>query len=139
MKTITLLFLLLCSLVSCQKSSNENIVPDIAGVYSITTLRNMENEVLNFPTLSTDGKAVITSEIEITKIDNYQINILRKGIAYGTSYTDPLGLFDIRKDGSEYVVYKDGLYIGSLNGSKVYLNFAGKSKNTMISSILADR
>lgn len=139
MKKLIFLFALMYAFVGCKKSSNEEVVPNISGVYAITTLYNMQGETLKFPTLSADGKVEITSEIEITKIDNYQINILRKGIAYGTPYTDPLGLFDIRRDGNEYVVYKDGLYIGSLSNNEVYLNFAGKSKNHMISSIRASR
>ncbi|QIP16519.1 hypothetical protein G8759_29665 [Spirosoma aureum] len=75
------------------------------------------------------------SEVEITQLEEYQISILRKGTAWGMPYMDPLGLFDIRQEGSEYIVYKDGLYVGSINASKLYLNFAGKSKNAMIASI----
>ena len=114
-------------------------MPDIAGIYQITTLRNMEGEVLTFPALASDGKVTITSELNITKIDEYQIDILRRGVATGTPYTDPLGLFDIRKGEGEYIVYKDGLYVGSINGSKLYLNFAGRSRNTMITTIRASK
>jgi hypothetical protein len=139
MKKFALLVALFSVLLGCQKPSNEEVAPTISGAYTINTLHNMEGEILKFPKLSADGKVEITSEVEITKIDNSQISILRKGIAYGTPYTDPLGLFDIRKDGGEYVVYKDGLFIGSLSSNEVNLNFAGKSQNTMISSIRAKR
>ena len=139
MKKFALVFAIFSVFLGCQKPSNEEVAPNITGAYVINTLYNMEGETLTFPKLSADGKVEITSEVEITKVDNYQISILRKGIAYGSAYTDPLGLFDIRKDGGEYVVYKDGLYIGSLSGKEVYLNFAGKSKNTMIASIRANR
>ncbi|MCF2443928.1 hypothetical protein L0657_08180 [Dyadobacter sp. CY345] len=137
---LTALFLaILTTLFACQKDADEIVLPEISGVYQITTLDNMEGEKLIFPELGVDGKVAITSELEITKVDEYQISILRKGVAMGTPYTDPLGLFDIRKGEGEYIVYKDGLYIGSVNGSKLYLNFAGKSRNTMIASIRASK
>ncbi len=139
MRKLVLFFVLLNTFFACKKDTDEVVMPDITGVYQITTLHNMEGEVLTFPTLASDGKVRITSELEITKIDEYQINIVRRGVATGTPYTDPLGLFDIRKDEGEYIVYKDGLYIGSINGSKLYLNFAGRSRNTMIASIRASK
>ncbi|GAB3643715.1 hypothetical protein GCM10027423_43520 [Spirosoma arcticum] len=114
-------------------------MPDIAGVYQINTLQNQQGETLTFPTLASDGRVTITSELEITKVDEFQINIIRRGVATGTPYTDPLGLFDIRKGEGEYIVYKDGLYIGSINSSKLYLNFAGRSRNTMIATIRASK
>jgi len=135
----TALFLVWITLFACQKDADKIVLPEITGVYQITTLYNMEGEILNFPTLTSDGKINITSELEITKIDEFQINILRKGVAFETPYTDPLGIFDIRKGEGEYIVYQNGLYIGSINDSKLYLNFAGKSKNTMIATIRASK
>jgi hypothetical protein len=139
MKKTALFLIIMVTFFACQKDTDDVVLPEIAGTYQITTLYNMQGEILKFPTLASDGKVAITSELEITKIDEYQINILRKGVATGTPYTDPLGLFDIRKGEGEYIVYKDGLYIGSINGSKLYLNFAGKSRNTMIASIRASK
>lgn len=138
MKNLLVFFVLLSTFFACKKSTDE-VVPDIAGVYQINTLQNQQGETLTFPTLSSDGKVTITSELEITKIDEFQINVVRRGVAFGAPYTDPLGLFDIRKSEGEYIVYKDGLYIGTLNGSKLYLNFAGKSRNTMIATIRASK
>lgn len=136
----TVLFLFVCiAFLACKKSDKEVMLPEISGVYQITTLHNMEGETLTFPELNPDGKVAITSELEITKIDDYQINILRKGVAFGVPYTDPLGLFDIQKGEGEYVVFQDSLFIGSINGSKVYLNFAGKSRNHMIASVRASK
>lgn len=139
MKKLVLLFVLLNTFFACQKSADEVVMPDVSGVYQITTLHNMEGEVLTFPTLASDGKVTITSELNITKIDEYQVNVVRRGVAFGTPYMDPLGLFDIRKGEGEYIVYKDGLYIGTINGSKLYLNFAGRSRNTMIATIRASK
>jgi hypothetical protein len=139
MRKTALLLLILTTFFACKKDADEIILPEISGVYQITTLYNMEGETLNFPQLGDDGKVAITSELEITKVDEYQINILRKGVAMGIPYTDPLGLFDIRKGEGEYIVYMEGLYIGSINGNKLYLNFAGKSRNTMIASIRASK
>ncbi|WP_031529189.1 hypothetical protein [Dyadobacter crusticola] len=138
MRKTVLLLVIWSTFFACQKDADEVVLPDISGIYQITTLDNIEGETLNFPQLM-DGKVAITSELEITKVDEYQISILRKGIALGTPYTDPLGLFDIRKGEGEYIVYKDGLYIGSINGNKLYLNFAGKSRNTHIASIRASK
>ncbi|QRR01384.1 hypothetical protein [Dyadobacter sandarakinus] len=139
MKKTALFLVILAAFFACRKDADEVMLPEIAGVYQITTLHNMQGETLSFPVLTPDGKVDITSALDITKMDEYQISILRKGTAGGTPYTDPLGLFDIRKGEGEYIVYQDGLYIGSINGSKLYLNFAGKSRNTMISSIRASR
>lgn len=139
MRKLTLFFILLNIFFACKKDTDLVVIPDISGVYQITTLNNMQGEVLNFPTRASDGKILITSEVEITKVDEYQINIVRRGVATGTPYTDPLGSYDIRKGEGEYIVYKDGLYIGSINGSKLYLNFAGKSRNTMIATIRASK
>jgi hypothetical protein len=139
MRKTALLLVILTTFFACKKDADEIILPEISGVYQITTLYNMEGETLNFPELGDDGKVAITSELEITKVDEYQINILRKGVAMGIPYNDPLGLFDIRKGEGEYIVYKEGLYIGSINGNKLYLNFAGKSRNTMIASIRASK
>lgn len=139
MKNVYIIIALFAMLVGCKNSSDEEVVPNISGVYTIHTLHNMEGEVLKFPELAADGKVQITSEIEITRVDDRLISILRKGIAFGTPYTDPLGLFEIRKDQENYAVYKDGLYIGTLGSKEVFLNFAGKSQNTMISSIRANR
>lgn len=139
MKNIYIIIALFAALVGCQNSSDEEVAPNILGVYTIHTLHNMEGEVLQFPELAGDGKVQITSEIEITRLDDRLISILRKGIAFGTPYTDPLGLFEIHQEGRIYAVYKDGLYIGTLGSKEVFLNFAGKSQNTMISSIRANR
>ena len=139
MRKTALFLTILTTFFACQKDADKIVLPEISGVYQINTIYNMEGETLNFPTLTPDGKVDITSELEITKIDEYQINILRKGAASGMPYTDPLGLFDIRKGEGEYIVYNDGLYIGSINGSELYLNFAGKSRNTMIASIRASK
>lgn len=139
MKKLILFLALLTTFFACKKRTDEVVMPDIAGVYQITTLHNMEGEILTFPARASDGRVTITSELAITKVDEYQINIIRKGVATGTPYTDPLGLFDIRKGEGEYIVYKDGLYIGSINGSKLYLNFSGRSRNTMIASVRASR
>jgi len=139
MKKAALFLIILTTFLSCRKDANETVLPEINGIYTISSLYNMEGETLNFPELDLNGKIAITSELEITKVDEYQINILRKGVAMGTPYTDPLGVFDIRIGEGDYIVYKDGLYIGSINSSKLYLNFAGKSRNTMIASIRASR
>ena len=139
MRKTALLLIIITTFFACKKDADEIMLPEISGVYQITTLYNMEGETLNFPELGDDGKVAITSELEITKVDEYQINILRKGVAMGTPYTDPLGLFDIRKGEGEYIIYKEGLYIGSINSNKLYLNFAGKSRNTMIASIRASK
>jgi len=139
MKNTTLFLIILITFLACKKDDDESVLPEIAGVYQITTLNNIEGETLIFPKLGTDGKVAITSELEITKLDDYQINVQRKGIAYSIPYTEPIGLFDIRKSEGEYIVYLDGLYIGSIDGSKLYLNFAGKSKNSMIKTIRANK
>jgi hypothetical protein len=138
MKNATLLIVILMTFIGCQ-DENKTMLPDISGIYQINTLHNMEGETLSYPLLDKDGKVSITSELEIIYIDEYQINIVRKGTAGVTPYTDPLGLFDIRIGEGEYIVYQDGLYIGSINGSKLYLNFAGKSKNSMIASVRASK
>lgn len=138
MKNTALFVAILTTLFACRNDADESVLPEISGIYQITTLYNMEGETLNFPEL-VDGKVAITSELEITKVDEYEISILRKGVALGTPYTDPLGLFDIQKAEGEYIVYNDGLYIGRINGKKLYLNFAGKSRNTMIASIRASK
>lgn len=139
MKKGVLLFALCAVLVSCEKSSEVDAAPDIAGVYTISTLQNRNGEVLTFPERSAQGQVLITSEVEITKVDDYQISILRKGIGYGAPYTDPLGVFEIRRDGKEYVVYQNNLYVGSVGRQEAYFYFDGKSKNTMIVSLRAHR
>lgn len=139
MKTTILFLAIFVTFFSCKKDADELTLPAIEGIYQITILHNMEGEVLNYPLLTKDGKVNITSELEVTKIDDYQINLIRKGVAGGIPYTDPLGIFDIRKGEGEYIVYNSGLYIGSINGNKLYLNFSGKSRNTMIASIRATK
>lgn len=139
MRRTNILLVIFFTFFSCKKDADEVALPAIDGIYQITILHNMEGEVLHYPLLTEDGRVDITSQLEVTKIDDYQINIIRKGVAGGMPYTDPLGMFDIRKGEGEYVVYNSGLYIGSINGNKAYLNFAGKSKNTMIASIRASK
>lgn len=139
MKKVIMLSALCAALMGCKKSSVEGAAPDIAGVYTISTLQNRNGEVLTFPARSPEGKVLLTSEVEITKVDDYQISILRKGTGYGTPYTEPLGLFEIRRDGQKYVVYQNGQYAGSVGRQEAYFYFDGKSKNTMIVSLRANR
>jgi hypothetical protein len=138
MKSLLFVFVVLVTSVSCRKDQDQ-ITPNITGIYQINSLYNMNGETLTYPTLASDGKVAITSELEITKIDEYEINITRKGVAQGTPYTDPLGRFDIQQNGSQYTIYKNGLFSGNIDSDKVYLSLAGRSNNTMISSIRASR
>ncbi|QNE40863.1 hypothetical protein F1C16_15485 [Hymenobacter sp. NBH84] len=139
MKNGIVLFMLCAALAGCKKSSEEDVAPDIAGVYAISTLENQNGETLTFPKRSADGQVLITSEVEIIKMDDYQIKVLRKGIGYGKPYTDPLGFFEIRRDDKGYMVYQNDLYVGSVRSREVYFHFDGKSNNTMIVSLRAQR